>query len=188
MPTPMPIIAASCGAQSTTSITRVATTAVSERLTTIAKSAFRSGRPIATMPSVRNRTIAATAMPISSPAPPVSAVDQWMTSPPSATWTPPWPSSSSTFSAIVLTGAGGTSPGAARNWICAKVILPSGETGAPSANGSATASTSGDFLISATARSIVGRLASSSTPPSLTAKMTFAVSPDCCGNRSWSRS
>ena len=92
MPTPMPIIAASCGVQSTTSSTRVPTIPMIERLMTIANSAFSSGRPIATTPSVRNSTIAATRMPKISPAPPVSAVDQWMMSPPSATWTPPLPS------------------------------------------------------------------------------------------------
>ena len=37
------------------------------------------------------------------------------------------------------------------------MILPSLETGAPRANGSPTESTSGDFLISARARSICGR-------------------------------
>ena len=135
MPTPMPIIAASCGVQSTTSSTRVPTIPMIERLTTIANSALSSGRPIATTPSVRKSTIAATRMPKSSPAPPVSAVDQWMMSPPSATWTPPWPSIASTFSAISLTGFGSTSPGGSLNWIWAKVIRPSFETGAPSANG-----------------------------------------------------
>ena len=188
MPTPMPIIAASCGVQSTTSSTRVPITAISERLTTIAKRALSNGSPIATTPSVRNSTNAATRMPMISPAPPCSAVDQWMTSPPSATWTPPLPSSASVSSAIVLTCAGSTSPAPLRNWICANVIFPSWETGAPRANGSPTASTSGDFSISATTRSICGRLAASSTPPSLTAKTTLAVSPDWAGKRSLSRS
>ena len=105
MPTPIPIIAASCGDQSTTSISRVPTTAISERLTTIANSALSSGRPMATTPSVRNSTMPATRMPKISPAPPCSAVDQWMVSPPSATWTPPLPSSASVRSAIVLIAA-----------------------------------------------------------------------------------
>ena len=186
MPTPIPIIAASCGVQSTTSSTRVPTIPISARLTTIANSALSSGRPIATTPSVRNSTNAATRMPKISPAPPVSAVDQWMMSPPSATWTPPLPSSSSTSSAIVLTGLGSTSPGGFLNWIWANVILPSRETGAPSANGSATASTSGDFLIAAVTASISARL--SRTLPFGTANTTLAVSPDCCGNLSRSRS
>ena len=186
MPTPMPIIAASCGVQSTTSSTRVPTIPMIERLMTIANSAFSSGRPIATTPSVMNSTIAATMMPKISPAPPVSAVDQWMMSPPSATWRPPLPSISRTFSAISLTGFGSTSPGGSLNWIWANVIRPSLETGAPSANGSATASTSGDFLISAVTASISARL--SSTLPFLTANTTLAVSPDCCGNLSRSRS
>ena len=135
MPTPIPIIAASCGDQSTTSITRVPTTAIRPRLTTIANRALSSGSPMATTPSVRNSTTAATRRPKISPAPPCSAVDQWMMSPPSATWTPPWPSSASVSSAIVLTAAASTSPAPSRNWICAKVILPSSETGAPRANG-----------------------------------------------------
>ena len=132
MPTPIPIIAASCGVQSTTSSRRVPTTAISERLTTIANRALSSGSPIATTPSVRNSTSAATRMPKISPAPPCSAVDQWMMSPPSATWTPPLPSSASVSSAIVLTFAASTSPEPLRNWIWANVILPSLETGAPS--------------------------------------------------------
>ena len=89
-------------------------------------------------------------------------------------------------SAIVLICAGSTSPGASRNWIWANVILPSGETGAPLANGSPTASTSGDFAISARTASICARL--SSTRPWSTAKTTLAVSPDCAGNFSLSRS
>ena len=188
MPTPMPIMAASCGDQSTTSITRVPTTAMIARLTTIAKRALSSGRPMATTPSVRNSTTAATSRPKISPAPPCSAVDQWMMSPPSATWTPPSPSSASVSSAIVLTAATSTSPAPSRNWICANVILPSSETGAPSANGSPTASTSGDFAISSRTCSIAGRLPSSSTPPWSTANTTLAVSPDCSGNFSVSRS
>ena len=188
MPTPIPIIAASCGVQSTTSITRVPSTAISDRLTIIANRAFTNGSPIATTPNVKKSTSAATRMPISSPAPPVSAVDQWMMSPPSATWTPPWPSSASVFSAISLICLTSASPAAPRNWIVAKVILPSCETGAPSANGSPTASTSGDFAISARTFSICGRLPASSTPPSLTAKTTLALSPACCGKRSVSRS
>ena len=60
MPTPIPIIAASCGDQSTTSISRVPITAISDRLTTIANSALSSGSPMATTPSVRNSTIPAT--------------------------------------------------------------------------------------------------------------------------------
>ena len=159
MPTPIPIIAASWGVQSTTSITRVPSTAISDRLTTIANSALSSGSPIATTPNVKKSTSAATRMPISSPAPPVSAVDQWMMSPPSATWTPPWPSSASVFSAISLICLTSASPAAPRNWIVAKVILPSFETGAPSANGSPTASTSGDFAISARTFSICGLIA-----------------------------
>ena len=143
---------------------------------------------MATTPSVRKSTIAATSRPKISPAPPCSAVDQWMMSPPSATWTPPWPSSASVSSAIVLTAAASTSPAPSRNWICAKVILPSCETGAPAAKGSPTASTSGDFSISARTSSICGRFAASSTPPSSTAKTTLAVSPDCSGKRSLSRS
>ena len=186
MPTPIPIIAASCGDQSTTSSRRVPTTAMIERLTTIANRALSSGSPIATTPSVRNSTIAATRMPKSSPAPPCSAVDQWMMSPPSATWTPPLPSSLSVSSAIVLTAAGSTSPAPLRNWIWAKVILPSFETGAPSASGSPTARTSGDFAISLRTASISARW--SSTLPSLTAKTTLAVSPACAGNFSLSRS
>ena len=186
MPTPIPIIAASCGDQSTTSISRVPMTAISDRLTTIANSALSSGSPMATTPSVRNSTIPATRMPKISPAPPCSAVDQWMVSPPSATWTPPLPSSASVFSAIVLICAGSTSPGALRNWIWANVILPSWETGAPLANGSSTASTSGDFAISLRTASICVRL--SSTRPWSTAKTTVAVSPDCAGNFSLSRS
>ena len=121
-------------------------------------------------------------MPKISPAPPCSAVDQWMMSPPSATWTPPLPSSASVSSAIVLTASGSTSPAPLRNWIWANVILPSLETGAPRANGSPTASTSGDFSISARTASICGRLPASSTRPSSTAKTTLAVSPDCAGN------
>ena len=188
MPTPMPIIAASCGDQSTTSISWVPTTAIRLRLTIIANRALSSGSPIATTPSVRKSTIAATSRPKISPAPPCSAVDQWIMSPPSATWTPPLPSSASVSSAIVLTSAGSTSPACLRNWICAKVIRPSCETGAPSANGSATASTSGDFSISARTASIRGLLAASSTLPWSTAKTTLAVSPDCSGKRSLSRS
>ena len=160
MPTPIPIMAASCGVQSTTSSTWVPTTAVSDRLTTIANRALSSGSPIATTPSVRNSTSAATRRPKISPAPPVSAVDQWMMSPPSATWTPPLPSSSSVFSAIVLIAAGSASPAPLASWIWANVILPSWETGAPSANGSPTASTSGDFAISARTASISARLSS----------------------------
>ena len=45
MPTPIPIIAASCGVQSTTSSTRVPTTAISERLTTIANSGVEQRQP-----------------------------------------------------------------------------------------------------------------------------------------------
>ena len=186
MPTPIPIMAASWGVQSTTSSTRVPTMAISPRLTTIANSALSSGRPIATTPSVRNSTSAATRRPKISPAPPVSAVDQWMMSPPSATWTPPSPSSLSVSSAIVLIPAGSASPAPLASWIWAKVILPSSETGAPSANGSPTASTSGDFSISARTASISVRL--SRTLPSSTAHTTVAVSPDCSGNFSLSRS
>ncbi len=188
MPTPIPIIAASCGDQSTTSISRVPTTAMIERLTTMANSALSSGSPIATTPSVRNSTSAATRMPKISPAPPCSAVDQWMMSPPSATWTPPLPSSASVSSAIVLIAAGSASPPPLRSWIWAKVILPSSETGAPLANGSATASTSGDFAISLRTASICGAVAASSTLPWSTAKTTVAVSPACAGNFSLSRS
>ena len=186
MPTPIPIIAASCGDQSTTSISRVPTTAMIERLTTMANSALSSGSPIATTPSVRNSTSAATRRPKISPAPPCSAVDQWMMSPPSATWTPPLPSSASVSSAIVLIAAGSASPPPLRSWIWAKVILPSSETGAPLASGSATASTSGDFAISLRTASISARL--ESTLPWSTAKTTVAVSPACAGNFSLSRS
>ena len=164
------------------------TTAMIERLTIIANSAFSSGRPIATTPSVRNSTNAATRMPTISPAPPCSAVDQWMMSPPSATWTPPCPSSFRVSSAIVLTCLTSTSPAPWRNWICANVIRPSFETGAPSANGSLTVRTAGDFSISPIAFSICGRWLAASTLPSSTANTTLAVSPDCCGNRSFSRS
>ena len=186
MPTPIPIIAASCGDQSTTSSSRVPTTAISDRLTTIATRALSSGSPIATTPSVRNSTSAATSSPKISPAPPCSAVDQWMMSPPSATWTPPLPSSASVSSAIVLIAAGSTSPPPLRNWIVANVILPSSETAAPRASGSPTASTSGDFSIFARTASISVRL--SSTRPLSTAKTTLAVSPACAGNLSLSRS
>ena len=186
MPTPIPIIAASCGVQSTTSSTRVPITAIRPSETIIANRALSSGRPMPTRPSVRNSTIAATRMPRSSPAPPCSAVDQWMMSPPSATWTPFLPSSASVFSAIVLTAFTSTSPPPFLNWICAKVIVPSLETGAPSANGSPTASTSGEAAIFSRAASIVGLLAASSTLPSLTANTTLAVSPDCSGNLSFS--
>ena len=72
MPTPIPIIAASCGVQSTTSRSRVPITAMRPRLTTIANSALSSGRPIATTPRVRKSTIAATRRPKISPAPPCS--------------------------------------------------------------------------------------------------------------------
>ena len=149
MPTPIPIIAASCGVQSTTSSTRVPTTAISERLTTIANRALSSGSPIATTPSVRNSTSAATRMPKISPAPPCSAVDQWMMSPPSATWTPPLPSSVSVSSAIVLTFAGVDVAGALAELDLGErdpAVLGDGRA---RANGSPTASTSGDFAISA---------------------------------------
>ncbi len=125
-------------------------------------------------------------MPKPSPAPPCWAVDQWIASPPRATWTPPAPSSLSVFSAIVLMTFGSASPEALRNWIGANVIRPSSETGAPFANGSPTPSTSGDFAISARTRSISARC--SSTFPALTAKTTLPVSPACCGNLSRSRS
>ena len=105
------------------------TTAISERLTTIANRALSSGSPIATTPSVRNSTAAATRMPKISPAPPCWAVDQWMMSPPSATCTPPLPSSASVSSAIVLTFLASTSPAPLRNWIWANVILPSSRHG-----------------------------------------------------------
>src|SRR5919108_543559 len=72
--------------------------------------------------------------------------------------TPSRPSSFSVSSAIVLTLAGSTSPAPLRNWICANVILPSWDTGAPRANGSPTASTSGDFSIVAIVRSISERV------------------------------
>jgi hypothetical protein len=88
-----------------------------------------------------------------------------MMSPPRATWTPPLPSRASVLSAIVLTFLASTSPAPLRNWIWAKVILPSRDTAAPRANGSPTASTSGDFAISARTRSISGRLPASSTRP-----------------------
>jgi len=91
-------------------------------------------------------------------------------------------------SAIVLIAAGSASPPPLRSWIWAKVILPSSETGAPFANGSLTARTSGDFAISARARSIGARLPASSTPPSLTANTAVAVSPACAGNFSLRRS
>ena len=141
---------------------------------------------MATTPSVRNSTSAATSRPKISPAPPCSAVDQWMMSPPSATWTPPSPSSASVSSAIVLIAAGSASPPPFRSWICANVILPSSETGAPWASGSPTASTSGDFAISLRTASISVRL--SRILPSSTAKTTLAVSPDWAGNFSLSRS
>ena len=105
--------------------------------------------------------------PTISPAPPCSAVDQWMMSPPSATWTPPCPSSFRVLSAIVLTCLTSTSPAPWRNWICANVIRPSFETGAPCANGSPTESTAGDFLISPIAFSICGRWLAASTLPSV---------------------
>ena len=165
MPTPMPIMAASCGDQSTTSITRVPMTAMIESETTIANSAFSNGSPIATTPKVRNSTKAAIRMPKISPAPPCSAVDQWMMSPPRATWTPSRPSSFNVSSAMVLTCFTSTSPAPCLNWICANVIRPSCDTAAPLANGSPTFSTAGEAAISLRAASIVPRFAGSSTRP-----------------------
>ena len=125
-------------------------------------------------------------MPKTSPAPPCLAVDQWIASPPSATCTPPWPSSFNVLSAIALIAFASASPAALRELDLGEgdpaVLRDRRALGERIADGE----TSDDLLISARTRSISVRW--SSTLPDLTAKTTLAVSPDCCGNRSFSRS